>query len=83
MADELLRHLAAALAIVTKLFSPGLVLLGGIFSSASDRLIAAVHERTKDQVFPLLRVGLRIERAAEGAAVSGAATLALEKFYYG
>lgn len=81
---ELLEHLATGLAIVANLFSPDLILLGGIFSSAPAHILIDLRRLTASQIFPLLRETTRIESAAPGPAinVAGAAAAWLESRYY-
>lgn len=82
--EEFIGHLAAALAVVTNLFTPRLVLVGGILSAAPQPLMADLEDRTCERIFPLLREGFRLERAegSDNAAVAGAAAIALEAFHY-
>lgn len=81
---EMLEHLATGLAIVANLFSPDLILLGGIFSVAPAEILIDLRRLTARQIFPLIRETTRIESAAPGPAinVAGAAAALLESRYY-
>jgi predicted NBD/HSP70 family sugar kinase len=82
--ESVVAHLASALSNVVNLFTPDLVLVGGILSFAPDVFISRMRERVRDRIFPLLREDLRLERADAGdeAIVRGAAAVALEMFHY-
>lgn len=77
-------HLASALATVVNLFTPEVVLGGGILSAAPSTFITRLRDQTRDRIFPLLRDSLRIEAADGGdeALVRGAAAIALEVLHY-
>ncbi|MEU6642730.1 ROK family transcriptional regulator [Saccharomonospora sp. NPDC046836] len=81
---DVVRHLASALATVVNLFTPDLVLVGGIVAEAPGSTITRIRELTRERIFPLLREDLRLEPAhhSESASVRGAATLALEVSHY-
>lgn len=80
-----LHHLATALEMVTNLFTPDLVLVGGILSNAPEAIISDLAQRTRERIFPLLRDDFRLERAdgTDAAVVKGAAAVALEALHYG
>jgi len=82
---RLLSSLAAGIASVTNLFSPELVVLGGMLDEAPQSFLDSLARETRRQVFPLLRDSLRIERSAFGPRVGivGAAAIAFEEFFYG
>lgn len=77
-------HLAAALATVVNLFTPDLVLVGGMVAEAPDRVVTRIRELTRERIFPLLREDFRLEPApsSDEASLRGAAALALEVSYY-
>lgn len=82
--EQFVRHMANAVATVVNLFTPGAVVLGGIFAAAPQSIIEAIRERTRDQIFPLLRERLQVE-AADGsleAAVRAGAAVGLETLLY-
>ncbi|MEA5455626.1 ROK family transcriptional regulator [Sinomonas sp. JGH33] len=80
-----LAGLGTALASTVNLFSPDLVVVGGALSEASEAFLSDLRSETREQVFPLLREALQIEPSSFGAeaGVVGAASVALEEFYYG
>jgi predicted NBD/HSP70 family sugar kinase len=82
--DEIANYLAQALASVVNLFTPDLVLFGGILSSAPEHFVRTVRERTRGRLFPLLREDFRLERTDSGdsAVVRGGAAVALETLHY-
>lgn len=82
--EQVLDTLAAALATVVNLFTPGLVLVGGLLAEAPERQVVTLRERTRDRLFPLLREGFRLERAdgSDAALVRAAAAVALERLHY-
>jgi predicted NBD/HSP70 family sugar kinase len=82
--ERVLDTLAAALATVVDLFTPGLVLVGGLLAEAPERQVTTLRERTRDRLFPLLREDFRLERAdgSDAALVRAAAAVALERLHY-
>ena len=82
--DEIGNHLAQALSSVVNLFTPDLVLFGGILSSAPEAFVRTVRERTRQRLFPLLRDDFRLEQTDSGdsAVVRGGAAVALETLHY-
>lgn len=82
--ERVLDTLAAALATVVDLFTPGLVLVGGLLAEAPERQVITLRERTRDRLFPLLREDFRLERAdgSDAALVRAAAAVALERLHY-
>ncbi|MGN6331047.1 MAG: ROK family protein [Motilibacteraceae bacterium] len=82
--ERVLDTLAGALATVVDLFTPGLVLVGGLLAEAPERQVTTLRERTRDRLFPLLREDFRLERAdgSDAALVRAAAAVALERLHY-
>jgi predicted NBD/HSP70 family sugar kinase len=82
---RLLEVLSTGIASVANLFSPDVIILGGLFSDLAAASIAELREGVRAEVFPLLRDALRLEPSSFGtdAGVVGAATVALEAFFYG
>lgn len=82
--DAIIGHMGNAVATVVNLFTPDLLLLGGIFATAPAPIVTAIRERTREQIFPLLRDTLRAERADASldSAVSAGASIALEELLY-
>lgn len=81
---DVVRNLAGALATVVNLFTPDLVLVGGMVAEAPEPTIVRIRELTRERIFPLLREEFRLESAhrSEEASVRGAAALALEVSHY-
>lgn len=65
--------------------APELILLGGAFAHVPDSLVDRLADETRDAVFPLVRPAVRIQRSSlpQDAGVDGAATVALDHFFYG
>jgi len=82
--EDILSHLANALSTVVNLFTPELLLVGGILSRAPEAVVMSLRERVRDRIFPLLRGDFRLEKANSGddAMVRGAAAIALELLHY-
>lgn len=82
--DNIIGHMSNAVATVVNLFTPGLLLLGGIFATSPAPMISAIREQTREQIFPLLRDALRVESADASleSAVSAGASVALEELLY-
>lgn len=82
--DSLVGTLSSSLGVVMNLMNPGVIVLGGIFETAPDRLIADIAAGTAAVTFPLLRHEVRLARPSlQDAGVAGAAALALERWVYG
>lgn len=84
MQDEIAGHLAVAISSVVNLFTPGLILVGGILSDAPPSFVAGIRERVRDRIFPLLRDDFRLEAtdSDDDAMVRGGAAFALENLHY-
>jgi predicted NBD/HSP70 family sugar kinase len=82
--EDVVEYLATAVSSVVNLFTPGLVLVGGILSDAPAPLIAGLRERVRSRIFPLLRDDFRLESTDSGddAMVRGVAAFALEALHY-
>ncbi|NHA67164.1 ROK family transcriptional regulator [Phycicoccus flavus] len=82
--DTYVNVLAGALSGVVNLFTPDLVLLGGILATAPPQIVTSLRERTRDRIFPLLRDDLRVEQADPGdaALVRAATATALETLHF-
>lgn len=82
--EDIIEHLSNAVSVVVNLFTPGLVLVGGILSDPPAPVIASLRERVRDRIFPLLRDDFRLESTDSGddATVRGGAAFALETLHY-
>jgi predicted NBD/HSP70 family sugar kinase len=81
-----LRHLARGIVVVVDLLNVELVVVGGYLAEplAVELLLPSLRAEVADGVFPLLRPSVRIEPASFGAqaGLAGAATVALDAFFY-
>ncbi len=77
-------HLTTALASAVNLLNPDLIVLGGLFTEAPDRLFSDVDRELRKKVFPVLRGSIQLERSRLGydAGLVGAAAVALDTFLY-
>lgn len=80
--QEVVTNLAHGIASVISLLDPGLLLLGGALADAPSSLLADMRALVQQEVFPLLREDLRLDKPRLPVVTAGAA-LALESFYYG
>lgn len=83
--NDLVEHLSAAMATVVNLFTPDLVLVGGMFGNAPDPTIGALREGIRERIFPPLRPDFRLARAdvSPEAPVRAGAAIALERLHFG
>lgn len=83
--DELVEHLATALLAVINLLNPQLIVLGGLLEELGEVILSPLREVIPPQVLPIVRDGIRIERATFGAEAGlvGAATVALGRYVFG
>jgi predicted NBD/HSP70 family sugar kinase len=83
--DDLVGHLTTGLASAVNLLNPRLIVLGGMFEEAPAALFDTINESLVTKVFPVLRAEVRVERTRLGAhaGVMGAATVALDRYFYG
>lgn len=82
--DDLVGHLAPALASLVNLLNPELIVLGGIFADAPETTYERVRRALRAEAFPVLRDAVSVERTALGldAGVVGGAAVALDHFFY-
>ncbi|MGJ7441308.1 ROK family transcriptional regulator [Aquipuribacter sp. MA13-6] len=82
--DEVITHLATGLAALMNLLTPELILLGGAFAHVPDSLVDRLADETRAAVFPVIRAAVRIQRSGlpQDPGVDGAATVALDRFFY-
>ncbi|MBN1178091.1 MAG: ROK family transcriptional regulator [Anaerolineae bacterium] len=78
------RYLGIALANLVNVFNPELILLGGFLSQGLDLLLPAVESTMRQRTFANLGDLVQIKPASFGpqAGIIGAATLALNTFFY-
>ena len=77
-------YLGIALANLVNILNPDLILLGGIFAQGADLLLPAAEETMRTMAFARLGENVRLQTTEFGwrAGVTGAATLALNKFFF-
>jgi glucokinase-like ROK family protein len=77
-------YLGIALANLVNILDPDLILLGGIFAQGADLLLPAAEETMREMAFARLGENVRLQTSEFGwrAGVTGAATLALNKFFF-
>ncbi len=77
-------YLGIALANLVNILNPDLILLGGIFAQGSDLLLPGVETTMRAMAFARLGDNVRLQTTEFGwrAGVIGAATLALNKFFF-
>lgn len=82
--DAIVGPLAMALSALTTLLNPELVLLGGALADIPDPLFDQIVEASWRGAFPVIQASIRMERSRMGPDVglSGAAAVALERFFY-
>ena len=61
-----IEHLTTALASAVNLLNPDLIVLGGLFTAAPDRLFSDVDAELRKKVFPVLRDSIQLERSRLG-----------------
>jgi glucokinase-like ROK family protein len=77
-------YLGIALANLVNVLNPDLILLGGIFAQGADLLLPSAEETMRAMAFARLGENVRLQITGFGwrAGVIGAATLALNKFFF-
>lgn len=82
--DDLVGHLAPALASLVNLLNPELIVLGGIFADAPETTYDRVRRALRAEAFPLLRDAVSVERTTLGldAGIVGGAAVALDHLFY-
>lgn len=83
--DQVVTHLATGLAALMNLLRPESILLGGAFAQVPDSFVDRLADETREAVFPVIRPAVRIQRSGlpTDPGVDGAATVALDRFFYG
>jgi predicted NBD/HSP70 family sugar kinase len=81
---EFVDHLSTAIALNVNVFSPTRVALGGILAVAPKEVLVRVLSATRAKICSVLRHQVSVEPSAIGphAGVLGAATVALDRFFY-
>jgi len=82
--DGVMAPLALGVASIANLLNPEVIFLGGALTQAPSGLFDRLRDDIERGIFPLLRGSIRIERSSLGfnAGVLGAATVALDRFFY-
>jgi predicted NBD/HSP70 family sugar kinase len=82
--DRIVGHLAAGLAALVNLLTPEVIVLGGAFSTVPDAFIRRLADGTREATFPTIRPSVTLRRSSLGmdGGVNGAATTALDHFFY-
>ena len=77
-------YLGIALANLVNILNPDLILLGGIFAQGADLLLPTAEATMREMAFAGLGENVRLQTTEFGwrAGVIGAATLALNKFFF-
>ncbi|MGK7664303.1 MULTISPECIES: ROK family protein [unclassified Marinovum] len=77
-------YLLQALSTTITLMAPECIVLGGFLNEAPDSFVASLRRDLAPRVMPQHRDRLKIERTSltEPGGVQGAATIALEEFFY-
>ena len=84
IAGDLVEHLSTALSCAANLLNPRVIVLGGMFDDAPRMIIDRIEEAVHRKVFPVLRDDVRVTGSVLGvdAGISGAATVALDRYFY-
>jgi len=81
---ERARYIGIALANLINIFNPEMIVLGGIFSNERETLLPTIRDTVGRRAFGSLGKHVAIQPTARGAFVGmeGAASLALDRFFY-
>jgi predicted NBD/HSP70 family sugar kinase len=84
MLNERARYMGIALANLVNTFNPELILLGGMLAQGQDLLLPVMEATMRQQAFANLGEQVQLQTTSFGrqAGVVGAATLALNAFFY-
>jgi len=82
--DAIVEPLAMGLSALTTLLNPELLLLGGALADIPDELFERIVQASWRGTFPVVRASIRMGRSQLGPDVglAGAATVALDRFFY-
>jgi predicted NBD/HSP70 family sugar kinase len=82
--DEIIEQLAIGLSSLGTLLNPEVIFVGGTLAEMPDEFVDRLVTETRRSLFPVLRDSVQIRRSSLGlnAGVAGAATAALDKFFY-
>ncbi|MGD9001920.1 MAG: ROK family protein, partial [Anaerolineae bacterium] len=84
MLNERARYMGIALANLVNTFNPELILLGGVLAQGQDLLLPVMEATMRERAFANLGQQVRLQTTSFGrqAGTVGAATLALNTFFY-
>jgi predicted NBD/HSP70 family sugar kinase len=84
MLDERARYMGIALANLVNTFNPELILLGGVLAQGQDLLLPVIEATMRERAFANLGQQVQLQTTSFGrqAGTVGAATLALNTFFY-
>ncbi|MBZ0288163.1 MAG: ROK family protein, partial [Anaerolineae bacterium] len=80
--EERAHYMGIALANLVNVLNPELIVMGGIFAQGQDVLLPAVEATMKARAFAGLGDRVTLQTARPGAGIIGAASLALNTFFY-
>jgi predicted NBD/HSP70 family sugar kinase len=80
--DERAHYMGIALANLVNVLNPELIVMGGIFAQGQDILLPAVETTMRARAFAGLGERVTLQTARPGAGITGAASLALNSFFY-
>ncbi|MGB7338573.1 MAG: ROK family protein, partial [Phototrophicaceae bacterium] len=80
--EQSARYLGIAVANLINTFSPELILLGGVYTNHSNLLLPIIKEEVQNGVFANILDDVQITVASPNAALIGAATFALDQYFY-
>jgi predicted NBD/HSP70 family sugar kinase len=80
--DERAHYMGIALANLVNVLNPELIVMGGIFAQGQDVLLPAVEATMRARAFAGLGERVTLQTARPGAGITGAASLALNSFFY-
>lgn len=82
--EERAHYMGTALANLVNLINPDMIILGGLFAAGQDLMLPAIEETMRRRSFAGLgnSVALRVTAFGPDVGVVGAASLALDAFFY-
>jgi predicted NBD/HSP70 family sugar kinase len=82
--EDMIDHFTTGLASAVNLLNPDLILLGGLFTDASDATFGAISNALRAKAFPALGHTVPVKRSHLGkdVGVVGGAAIALDRLFY-